>query len=747
MNLKKFLLAFCALILSVQMVSAQNTFESRYSAAESQYSKKQYQTAITTLKNAKKAMGVTADQRSKADNLISRCEEALRIMNRLLLDIHDIKVTCEGSLDTVHVVAGQAWKATIEANDWCSIHTMGGDILVLNTQPNKTKEPRTAQVHIKMGKQTDIVHVNQEARPDTRRMVRVETDPEYAQVWLEGQSGYRYDTPWTFELGSGRQTIKMSKDGYADRDTTFYIEDDLSKEPITMNFRLRRRFGRISVQVEPEPGFRFTSAPVIELNHAPVAMTGRRNRYESSAPIEYFKLYEDETIPVYPGRTSVTVKADHFKTFDREYSIYENMDTVIHVVMQARTGLLNINDMGNAREADVFIDDEPAGSVPVTGLRVSAGNHVLTIRKDGFVSDATLYDLRIPENRDTTVFVSMTRFGQYHFSSTPSGAGVYIDGDYIGETPFDYNMLSGKHQVLLRRNGYADRVTTMETEFGDVVHEKHFQLQQTYPLYITCDIDSLSVVVSQGDETFVSGVKTPASVHLPFSRKNYRLELFSASQRKPVYRGPLPFRKEGKTTHKVLTFSRANFQPLVADLQFHTPTAEGYHQFGELRLLNFKIFQGLSTSFLKVSAFRGAEPVEEMRNSQWIPAFTCLFLNYDFRMGGRILENLDVCALGEAAWYPHYLSEIKLPLSFMSGLEWFAGGELTSRLPGFNLHVKAGYQNYLTPQVIAPTLWASPREGGDFVQKSVPFPGALVFSIGVSLGGNDSKGENMIRLF
>ena len=55
MNLKKFLLAFCALILSVQMVSAQNTFESRYSAAESQYSKKQYQTAITTLKNAKKA--------------------------------------------------------------------------------------------------------------------------------------------------------------------------------------------------------------------------------------------------------------------------------------------------------------------------------------------------------------------------------------------------------------------------------------------------------------------------------------------------------------------------------------------------------------------------------------------------------------------------------------------------------------------------------------------------------------------
>ena len=747
MILKKLLLLGCALAVSVTVL-AQNTFDSRYSAAESQYASKQYQSAITTLKNAKKAMGVTQEQKAKADGLIARCEEALRVLNRLILDVHDIKASYDGCMDTIHIVAGQAWKATIEANDWCAIQSMGNDMVVLDIQPNKTKETRMAQVQVKMGKQTDIIYVRQDPRPDTHRTVRIETDPEYAKIWVEGVDG-RVDSPWSFDLPSGRHTIKIEKDGYAPKDTAIFIEDDLSEEAINLHFTLPRRFGRVSVKVEPEPGFRFSSAPVIELNHSPILMSGRRNRYESAAPIQYYTLYEDETIPVYPGRHIVTVRADNFKTYDQDYSIYENMDTLIHVVLEARTGLLSVSDMGNARGAEVYIDNDPVGTIPLSGYRVGVGDHFLTARKNGYLSALDRYPLHVQENKDTTVHVLMTRFGNYRFNSTPAGAKVYIDDAFVGETPVDHVLLAGEHQVTIKRNGYSDYSEIVDTEFGDELHEKHFTLMQTYPLTISCDIDSLSVVVLKDNEPVVTGVKAPVTVHLPFSKKNYRLELYRASQAKPVYWGPLSFREEGKTHHKVLTFSRSNFQAIGGDLVFNSPLSQDlpYSKIGNFRFLNFKLFTGLSTSLLKASLFRTDQGMEEIRNSSFVPAVSCLFLNYEFRMGGRILENLDICAIGEAAWYPEYLKEAKLPVTFLSGLEWFAGVELTSRIPIINANVKAGYQSFANSGTLAPSLWMSPLEGENLVQHPLTFPGAFVVSVGFSLGGRDSKGENMIRLF
>ena len=748
MSYKRIISILCILVFSAQMLSAQSAFDSRYSTAESQYARKQYQAAITSLKNAKKAMGVTNEQIAKADALIARCENAIRIQNQLVLDVHDVKASYEGGLDTIHVVAGQAWKATIDGNDWCAAQSMGSDLLILNIRPNKTKELRLAQVQVKMGKQTDIVYVRQEPRPDTHRMVRIGTDPEYAQIWIEGQDR-KYDSPWAFDLPAGRHTIKIEKDGYASKDTTIFIEDDLSTDAINLNFRLARNFGRIRFKVDPEPGFRFSSAPVIELNHQPISMSGRRYRYDSAEPIQYYKIYEDETIPVYPTHYSVTVHADKFKTFDKDYGIYKDMDTLIHVVLQARTGLLSVSDMENARGAEVLLDNESIGTVPLSKFRTGIGNHELIIRKDGYLPEFERYPLNILEHMDTTVHVSMARFGKYRFTSSPSGAQVYVDDKPIGETPVDYLLKAGDHKVSVSRKGYSTVTEVIYPEFGDDLYEQHFSLMQTYPLTVSCDIDSLLVVIKQKNEIFAQDVKTPVTVRLPFSKKPYRLELYRVSQPKPVYWGPLSFREEGKTEHRVLTYSRSNLQWMGADFLLGAPVSDSYpyRKFGDFRLLNFKIVRGLSTSFLKASLFRNPEGIPEVNNSRFVPAFSCVFLNYEFRIGGRILENLDICALGEAAWYPHFLSELRLPMTFMSGMEWFAGLELTSRIPTLNGHIKAGYQRFLDQDSIAPALWMAREEENDLTKAPLSFPGAFVVSIGFSLGNQDSKGENMIRLF
>ncbi|MGB9681354.1 MAG: PEGA domain-containing protein [bacterium] len=46
--------------------------------------------------------------------------------------------------------------------------------------------------------------------------------------------------------------------------------------------------------------------------------------------------------------------------------------------------------------------------------------------------------------------------GELTVSSNPSGASLYIDGRFLGYTPYDGNVPVGKHSILLQLSGYQD---------------------------------------------------------------------------------------------------------------------------------------------------------------------------------------------------------------------------------------------------------------------------------------------------
>ena len=230
---------------------------------------------------------------------------------------------------------------------------------------------------------------------------------------------------------------------------------------------------------------------------------------------------------------------------------------------------------------------------------------------------------------------------------------------------------------------------------------------------------------------------------------------------KVAYKGNIDFTKE-KNRFTVNPRPRSNFITIGADYNlFRQPFAGvssvsnpdvtvpfvGSAWFGQFRFPA----PGLSTNIIKTSVMdcmnvalpEGVNP-ENARNYMF--AFTPLFVNYDFRIGGSFLQYGDVNLLLSYSWYPE-LTRF-LPMSHFSGHEAFGGLEVASRFKMLNLNVRAGLQyfngdrHYFEPDGKKISKVADQFIPADHFEQMM-----FVVTAGISLGSRKANGRNVIRLF
>ncbi|MBR1538147.1 MAG: BACON domain-containing protein, partial [Bacteroidales bacterium] len=117
--MKRLITLLLLLLLATTQVFAQKSFDMRYNEAVEYYTGKQYDLAIKTLEAAKKAPGVTADQKAQADRLMRQCRSALAKLSDLNLSKENILISAEGQRDSIYVTAGKSWEVTAHP-DWCA---------------------------------------------------------------------------------------------------------------------------------------------------------------------------------------------------------------------------------------------------------------------------------------------------------------------------------------------------------------------------------------------------------------------------------------------------------------------------------------------------------------------------------------------------------------------------------------------------------------------------------------------------
>lgn len=783
--MKRFFSSLAVALLVIPLLAQNPDFVLKYQQAKSLYDKGQYEQARTSIRNTLKKMpSLSADQKNMGNRLASQCDAAISNRDRLHVSSHDIRLGFQSSVDSIGCDAGKPNLITVTSSEpgWCKVQGYRNGYIFIKSEFNPDKIDRHATLTVKMGKiKSTSINVIQEARPDTKKSIVVRTTPDNARISIDGDEASV--GVWQGSLPSGSHRFRIEKNGYAVKDTLVTVADDMKEDQLVeLNLKLTPQFARLYVDVQPEEGFRFgEGSPSIILNGVIVDLNPREvYSYNDDRDVQRYALYDDGSIPVYPGRLDIQIRADSYESqrFDRQ--IRSGEDVRISRVMKPVIGYLTLDDQENAWDAIVSVDGVEMG--PVSSFarkKIIVGEHLLTLQKEGFLSAEDNYSFRIAENESLSIPVKMIRYTPYVFTSTPAGARVALDGEYIGTTPTEPYILKEKtpgqsYQVELLKEGYFTEVRTITPDFRfPEVETEEFKLYKASKLNIEADIVDAVVTIKErnyGDSIFVKDVKLPAEVALPIREKPYFVEIRRIGDTKKVYGKKFQFDGKDKDYLKIQTYSRHSVNVLSANYLLGgmppvSISSKEYKNMGNVSLLKFRLFPGLSTSAVRSGFFMGSDssmPVvigagEDMEtissgNFNYIPALSVLMINGEFRLGGYITDYMQINGVATYAYYPDVLKHF-CPFSHIVGHDVFVGAEISSHIRVINLNLKAGLQMY--PGGLTANIYDTSKSNSrnDVIDRFYSFPieglppTQFVISVGISLGGKDSKGENTLRLF
>jgi len=123
--------------------------------------------------------------------------------------------------------------------------------------------------------------------------------------------------------------------------------------------------------------------------------------------------------------------------------------------------------------AEVTIDGKKVGETPMGKIKLTEGEHTITLSNPNFVGVIT-DKIRISNGSSITKRYTFNNFGYLQIVVTP-WAEVYIDGKHIGQTPMKRMKLPvGRHTVILRN-----------PSLGEKRREVEIKANQTFLLKIT----------------------------------------------------------------------------------------------------------------------------------------------------------------------------------------------------------------------------------------------------------------------
>jgi hypothetical protein len=129
------------------------------------------------------------------------------------------------------------------------------------------------------------------------------------------------------------------------------------------------------------------------------------------------------------------------------------------------TGALVLS--GSPNGAEVFVDGEKAGTLPLPGpLSLSVGEHTIKVQKGGFAPLIDVFNIR--RKAQTKLDVELVPVaGLLKVSANVEQAHVYVDGKFVCDAPCQTEVAPGSHAVKLSHGGYKDSKQEIASVAGE----------------------------------------------------------------------------------------------------------------------------------------------------------------------------------------------------------------------------------------------------------------------------------------
>jgi hypothetical protein len=142
--------------------------------------------------------------------------------------------------------------------------------------------------------------------------------------------------------------------------------------------------------------------------------------------------------------------------------------------------------------ATTILDGSLSGITPYTFTGVPVGSHNVQVYLSGYQTFYTTVSVSTGQTAYVTATLAPTvTVGSLSVTSSPSGAGVYVDGGYWGSTPATVgNLQAGNHNVEIIKAGYQTWKNTVTIVAGQTYYLNAQLVADPKPQYATVSIVS-----------------------------------------------------------------------------------------------------------------------------------------------------------------------------------------------------------------------------------------------------------------
>jgi hypothetical protein len=213
----------------------------------------------------------------------------------------------------------------------------------------------------------------------------------------------------------------------------------------------------------------------------PIVQTG--NIYVNSNPAGASAIldngYDQLTTPgtfnaVPVGWHNVQVSKSGYQIYSTSIEVKPGATSNVYATLVPNAQYGSISATSVPIGASLYVDSIYQGYTNQIVGNLAVGTHTVTMKKSGykdFSQTATVYNAQTTSVSVTLSPVSSPTTGDLDVSSTPTGASVYLNGDYQGETRssgplYITSLVPGTYTVILKKSGYQDYTTTTKIVAG-----------------------------------------------------------------------------------------------------------------------------------------------------------------------------------------------------------------------------------------------------------------------------------------
>jgi len=153
------------------------------------------------------------------------------------------------------------------------------------------------------------------------------------------------------------------------------------------------------------------------------------------------------------GVYDIALMNEGYRDFSASLFVTDQQSQTHPFEMQKLPGLVTIESL-NMQGARVQVDSVDLGTTPLIDVELEAGEHELVVTRDRYLPHTVSITVTGRSIRERFEVDLEPAWAVVTFTSQPSGAEVLVDGESVGLTPVNAELLQGERDVTLKLAGH-----------------------------------------------------------------------------------------------------------------------------------------------------------------------------------------------------------------------------------------------------------------------------------------------------